>query len=180
MLFRILWTDITTNETLTAISTTISGFFSDAWTAVDTAWKGAGDYFSNLWTGLTTNETLTTIGTTISGFVNSAWEGITSFFESAGIAEWFTKNVWDKITGVFSGVKEWFTTMAGDIWDGLTGGLESTVENVKTKVTGFFENVWGGVLNFFGIKSPSTLAASAGKNLLDGFSKGAEIGRAHV
>lgn len=90
------------------------------------------------------------------------------------IGGWFTTNVWNPITQVFSDVGGFFTGVASDIWDGFTGGLSSRVEEVKGTVTGFFSNIWDGVLNFFGIHSPSTLASDASGNVMEGFSQGAE------
>lgn len=114
----------------------------------------------------------------VKGYFTDAWTNIKNVFLNANIADWFTTNVWNKITGVFSGVKDWFSNMASNIWSGLTEGLSSKVEDVKEKVKGSFQKVWNGVLSFFGIHSPSTLAADAAGNVLDGFSKGAEDNQA--
>ena len=197
--FSDAWTNITTFFTEADVGT---WFTENVWAKIQGAFSSVGEWFKttagNMWSGITTYFTdlgdgigtwftenvwnkitgvFSGVGDWFKTTAGSMWGGITSFFTELGekgIVTWFTENVWDKITSVFTGVKDWFKGVASNIWDGLTGGLSETVEDVKEKVTGFFSNVWGGVLNFFGIHSPSETAASAGKNLLDGFSEGAE------
>lgn len=201
--FSDAWTNITSFFT----EADVGGWFTEnVWNKIQDVFASVGDWFKttaeNMWGGVTgffTNlgDGVTTFFTenvwdkitgAFSGVTDwfkttaeNMWNGITGFFSDlgeTGIGQWFTENVWNKITGVFSGVADFFKDVAGNIWDGLTGGLSDTVEDVKEKVTGFFSNVWGGVLNFFGIHSPSDTAAAAAGNLMEGFSKGAEDNQA--
>ena len=168
---------------ITAAFSNVKDWFS---TTAGNMWDGVTSFFTNLGDGIGTWFT-ENVWNKITGAFSGAkewfnttagnmWSGITSFFTNLGdgIGSWFTENVWDKITGVFSGVTDWFKTMAGNIWSGLTTGLSEKVESVKEEVSGFFSNVWSGVLDFFGIHSPSTLAQGAAENVLEGFSQGAE------
>ena len=164
-------------EGISGLWDAVSGFFSDAWTNITTFFTDldVGTWFTeNVWNKIT--GAFSGAGEWFKTTASDMWNGITSFFTELGdgIGTWFTENIWNKITGAFDGVKEWFSNMATNIWDGLTGGLESTWETTKEKVTGFFSDIWGGVLDFFGIHSPSTTAADAAENLLSGFAKGAE------
>lgn len=168
----------------------ITSAFSDVkdWfnTTAGNMWSGITSFFTNLGDGIGSWFTenvwnkvtgaFTGVKDWASTTAENMWSGITSFFTNLGdgIGSWFTENVWDKITGVFSGVTDWFKTMAGNIWSGLTTGLSEKVESVKDEVSGFFSNVWSGVLDFFGIHSPSTLAQGAAENVMEGFSQGAE------
>lgn len=176
--FSDLWTGITENETLVGIGETISGFITGAWDTITGFFTGEIDistwFTTNVWDKIT--GAFSGALTWANNLSTEIWGGITGYFTELGegIGTWFTENVWDKITGVFSGVTDFFKGIAGNIWDGLTGGLSETVEDVKEKVSGFFESVWGGVLDFFGIHSPSTLAKDAAGNVIDGFTEGAE------
>lgn len=61
-----------------------------------------------------------------------------------------------------------------NLLDGIVNGMSNIVSTVKEKVTGFFKNIWDGVKSFFGIHSPSTVAAEDGKNIMMGFQQGAQ------
>lgn len=76
--------------------------------------------------------------------------------------------IWDGIINT-----DWLS-LGKNLLNGIVEGMGSLVETVKEKVTGFFSNIWGGVKNFFGIHSPSTVAAEDGKNLMQGFQDGAQ------
>ncbi len=82
--------------------------------------------------------------------------------------------IWDAITGT-----DWLS-LGANLINGIVDGMGNLVESVKEKVTGFFSDIWGGVKNFFGIHSPSTVAAEDGKNLMEGFQNGAEEAKPSV
>jgi phage-related protein len=76
--------------------------------------------------------------------------------------------IWNAITGI-----DW-ASLGTNLINGVVNGMGSLVDSVKEKVTGFFSTIWGGVKDFFGIHSPSTVAADDGRNLMQGFQNGAE------
>lgn len=57
---------------------------------------------------------------------------------------------------------------------GLWEGIKSLGGWLKEKVSGFFSGIWGGIKDFFGIQSPSTLFAWAGEMNMLGFAYGME------
>ncbi len=92
---------------------------------------------------------------------------------SVGETLWTTASdlggrIWDAITST-----DWLS-LGQNLINGVVEGMSGLVTSVTEKVTGFFSNIWGGVKNFFGIHSPSTVAAEDGKNLMEGFQTGAE------
>lgn len=150
---------------------TVFGFFTNLWTGITTGdFSGMEEWANGVWNTFSAGaEALIGI---ISDTFSTIWSGITDVFTGAG--EWFSTNVWTPITTVFDNVKSFFEGIAGDIWSGLTGGLTSGFETAKKAVVDTFSNIWGGVLDFFGIHSPSTLAAEDGGFLMDGFTDGVE------
>jgi len=82
-------------------------------------------------------------------------------------------SVWDianQIVGVI--FKTDWGEIGKNLLNGITDGMSNIVSTVKEKVTGFFKNIWDGVKSFFGIHSPSTVAAEDGKNIMRGMQDG--------
>lgn len=91
---------------------------------------------------------------------------------------------------------EMVSTIASTIWDavkktdwgeigknileGVVAGMKAIFSSVKKSVTGFFSDIWQGVRDALGIRSPSTLAAEDGKNMLYGFQNGANAAKSSV
>lgn len=170
--FTGIWDLINGDASLADVLTSISQPFIDGWAKIEEIFSGVTEFFSGVWSSIT--GAFADAATWFSDTFGGAWSQITGSFEGIDIGAWFKDNVWTHITGAFGDVKTWFSDMAGNIWDGLTGGLSEGVEAAKEKVSGFFSNVWDGVLDFFGIHSPSTLAKEASGNVMDGFVGGAE------
>lgn len=59
-----------------------------------------------------------------------------------------------------------------DLLQGLVDGLGNALVALKDAIVSVFEKLWGAVKDFFGIHSPSTLAAEAGGFILDGLVNG--------
>lgn len=101
---------------------------------------------------------------------------ITGFGEGVlGMAGW----LWDTVTGVFSGVFDWFADMparfmemGGQVMSGLVDGIKGAAGAVKDAVVNTAESVVGWFKGILGIKSPSRVFMAAGLNI----SEGAAIG----
>lgn len=82
------------------------------------------------------------------------------------------------VTGIENGATEIFnigSNILSGIWDGISSGAEWLTE----KVSGFFDGILGGICDFLGIHSPSTVwADTVGNNMAlgvgDGFGEGIE------
>lgn len=147
----------------------IIGFFVNAWEGLTTGdWSGLAEWFQSLC------KQALTMFLAFKGAVGivfkNLWDNVASVF--TGVGEWFKTNVLQPIYDCFSGIYDYFLNVAGNIWQGMKDGIANGVEAAKTSITNAFESVWGGVKNFFGIHSPSTLAATDGGYVMDGFANG--------
>lgn len=116
-------------------------------------------------TGFTGVDWMSTGISIITGVINGLFSVGESLWTAA--SDLATK-IWDAITNT-----DWLS-LGANLINGVVSGMSSLVTSVTEKVTGFFADIWGGVKNFFGIHSPSTVAADDGKNLMEGFRTGAE------
>ena len=69
---------------------------------------------------------------TIKGWVSDGWDAITGMF--SGITDWFTNldfmslisGVWDSVTGIFTGIKDWWSNLSlGDAFTDAWNGIKS-------------------------------------------------------
>ena len=79
------------------------------------------------------------------------------------------------ILGGFGGLVGDFFNIGGDLIRGLWNGINNVKTWLKNKISGWVDNVIGGIKKFFGIKSPSKLMAQeVGKFLPEGLAVGIE------
>jgi phage-related protein len=60
----------------------------------------------------------------------------------------------------------------GTLSEGLWNGIKNATKWIKDKIAGFVDDVVGGIKDFFGIHSPSTVMADIGGNLSAGLAIG--------
>lgn len=82
---------------------------------------------------------------------------------------------------IVAGIVDAFGSLIGeiinigvDLLKGIWQGISDTADWLWDKVSGFFSGIVDGIKGFFGIKSPSTLMAEIGSNVVEGFSEGIE------
>ena len=78
---------------------------------------------------------------------------------------------------VFYAIKEWIkhaVFSGGDLINGLIEGIRGAAKDLWTSMVGVVEDAWEGVKDFFGIHSPSTVAAEAGMFIDKGLAIGLE------
>src|SRR5690606_2561020 len=107
-------------------------------------------------------------------WANAAWEWIRDVAIPEALkklGEWGTQLK----TWVGNQAREWaekFKNAGRDIIEGLRKGIEEKWNNL----TSWFSGVWGNLTSrfksFFGIRSPSTLFAQYGRNLMEGLQQG--------
>lgn len=86
--------------------------------------------FKHIWAAISGG--LEGAGVDVSGFFSDLWDNITGFF--SGIGDWFA-GVWENISGFFSGIGDWF---AG-IWENVSGFFNGIGE--------WFTNLWNRIVN---------------------------------
>ena len=142
---------------------TLGGAFSEAWDKAKGAWGTAVEFFSGVW------NKIKNVFSGVKGFfeekfssaaasVKSAWSGVPDFFSG----------IWDKIKGVFSGAWNTFKEIGGNIVKGLWDGITGLAGWLWDKISGWVSGIWDGVLNFFGINSPSKKFAWVAEMLVKG------------
>jgi phage-related protein len=168
-----IWTWI--KDLAVTVWTAISDFFVGLWntitTAISTAWNAIGDFFKNTWNS-------------ISNGIKNAWNAIGDFFEStwdklsSGVKDVVTKVVNffrelpGKIVDFIKGLPQKFLDLGRDIVSGILRGLGNLASAIWKKLKDAISSAWDSVLDFFGISSPSKLAAEAGENIVAGLVRG--------
>lgn len=79
------------------------------------------------------------------------------------------------MNSVIEAIGQWiehFVTGGGDLMNGLIEGIKGAAKEVWNTMLGVVEDAWNGVKDFFGIHSPSTVAAEAGMFIDKGLALG--------
>lgn len=85
------------------------------------------------------------------------------------------KKIPEIITGIFEALIEGVGQMIEAGWElleGLWEGISQAATWLWEKISGWLDGLWKGILDFFGIQSPSKEMAWVGKMLTDGLAKG--------
>jgi hypothetical protein len=91
----------------------------------------------------------------------------------SGIGRWLSRNVIAPVTGAFGRAGSWLVGAGSQLISGLRAGILNTLKNIGTWVKrNVVDPVVNAVKRFFGIKSPSTVFASIGVNMIQGLLKG--------
>lgn len=118
----------------------LGGFFSDAWTVVQTAWATAIEFFTNIWNAI--QNVFSMVAEVLGGFFSAAWNAIQSVW---GAAADFFQSIWNAIVSIFSGVAEWFGGVFTDAWNAVKSAFTNVGEfflGIWDAITGAFSNVW--------------------------------------
>ena len=165
--FSMVWEGI--QAVFSVVADVLGGFFSAAWEAVVGVWQAAGEFFASIW------ETIVSVFQGVAewfgGLFSKAWEAITSAWQGVGS---FFSGIWKTITGAFSGAWNTFVSIGKNIVQGLWSGVQSLAGWLWNKISGWVQSIWKGVLNFFGIHSPSKKFEWAMKMNVEGSALGFE------
>ena len=117
--------------------------FQLAWTFVSAIWSVATSFFSTIWN--TIAGIFSVVQAVLSGDFQGAWDAIMGIF-----ATWkdFFMGLWQDICDVFAGVFDFFTSVGGDIVQGIKDGISAAWDGLKKFVSG----LWDGLKNIFTIK----------------------------
>lgn len=121
----------------------IGAQFQLAWTFVSAIWSVATSFFATIWN--TIAGIFAVVQAVLSGDFQGAWDAIMGIF-----ATWkdFFMGLWQDICDVFAGVFDFFTSVGGDIVQGIKDGISAAWDGLKKFVSG----LWDGLKNIFTIK----------------------------
>lgn len=121
----------------------IGAQFQLAWTFVSAIWSVATSFFSTIWN--TIAGIFAVVQAVLSGDFQGAWDAIMGIF-----ATWkdFFMGLWQDVCDVFSGVFDFFTSVGGDIVQGIKDGISAAWDGLKKFVSG----LWDGLKKIFTIK----------------------------
>lgn len=121
----------------------IGAQFQLAWTFVSAIWSVATSFFATIWN--TIAGIFAVVQAVLSGDFQGAWDAIMGIF-----ATWkdFFMGLWQDICDVFAGVFDFFTSVGGDIVQGIKDGISAAWDGLKKFVSG----LWDGLKKIFTIK----------------------------
>ena len=121
----------------------IGAQFQLAWTFVSAIWSVATSFFATIWN--TIAGIFAVVQAVLSGDFQGAWDAIMGIF-----ATWkdFFMGLWQDICDVFAGVFDFFTSVGGDIVQGIKDGISAAWDGLKKFVSG----LWNGLKKIFTIK----------------------------
>lgn len=121
----------------------IGAQFQFAWTFVSAIWSVATSFFATIWN--TIAGIFAVVQAVLSGDFQGAWDAIMGIF-----ATWkdFFMGLWQDVCDVFSGVFDFFTSVGGDIVQGIKDGISAAWDGLKKFVSG----LWNGLKKIFTIK----------------------------
>lgn len=121
----------------------IGAQFQFAWTFVSAIWSVATSFFATIWN--TIAGIFAVVQAVLSGDFQGAWDAIMGIF-----ATWkdFFMGLWQDICDVFAGVFDFFTSVGGDIVQGIKDGISAAWDGLKKFVSG----LWDGLKKIFTIK----------------------------
>lgn len=121
----------------------IGAQFQLAWNFVSAIWSVATSFFATIWN--TIAGIFAVVEAVLSGDFQGAWNAIMGIF-----ATWkdFFMGLWQDVCDVFSGVFDFFTTVGGDIVQGIKDGISAAWEGL----TNFVRGLWNGLKKIFTIK----------------------------
>ncbi|MFD1466470.1 tape measure protein [Lapidilactobacillus mulanensis] len=123
------WNSLT--ATASSVWDSVTGFFSNAVTAIKGVWSGITDFFSGIWSGITGGVT-----TAVSG-IQSAWTAIGTFFSNlwTGIQTVAT-TVWTAISAFFTGIWNGIVTIATNVWNTFGTSLTAIWNGIVSVASG--------------------------------------------
>jgi len=149
------------------------------WEGIQETAKMVWEFIKNLFIGLwdLICSVFDTVKDFFSGIIDDVWQGIKDGV--ATVRDWI-KN---KIETIWNVIKAPFAkafSLGKDIVEGLWNGINSVVDWIVDKITGFCDKALGAIKKFFGISSPSKVMAEIGGFLMEGLGNGIDSGEGGV
>lgn len=153
----------------------LQGLWDGIVEAAKWVWEGIKGLFEGLWDLICS--VFDAVTEFFSGIIEDVWQGIKDGV--AKVRDWI-KN---KIETIWNVIKAPFAkafSLGKDIVEGLWNGINSVVDWIVDKITGFCDKALGAIKKFFGISSPSKVMAEVGGYLMDGLGIGIDDGAGGV
>lgn len=140
---------------------------SSAWDAIQDVWNAAGEFFGGLWDDVKTagSEAVEAVQKAF----DDAWNAITKVWDGAVS---FFGGIWGDIKGAFGDAVDAFSSIGGNIVDGIKSGISNAWKGLTGWVSGLFKDLVNSVKSMLGIASPSKVFAGIGGNMALGLEKG--------
>lgn len=173
----------------------LQGFFTGLWNVIQGIWNVLGPFITD--TFVDSMKLIWNIGGTVLGALGDifdvfghllqgnwgeAWNSVKDLFSGVmdgllGIGEALLEKVFGAFDNTVGRIINLFTDFSleetgKDIINGLIKGITSMAGEAVEAVKDVAGNIWGGVKDFFGIKSPSRLMAELGGFVVDGLTVG--------
>lgn len=153
----------------------IQAVWEVVWNTIKGVVQGAVKYIGGLiklFTGILTGD-FDMMREAMTQIWEGAWQVITSILEGAwGLLSGAFSNLKDSIVNWFKGLIEDFKSFGSDLISGMWNGIKDKTDWLVEKIKGLGNLVTGAVKKLFGIKSPSTVFAEIGRNLIEGLGVG--------
>jgi TP901 family phage tail tape measure protein len=188
----------------------IGEFFSGVWNTVSTWFvkliRDVGTWASSTLTSITT--WLSQLPGKIASFFSTMYTNTSTWFINVfipnigtwasnavtAVVDWF-KELPGKVLGwvnnLIPKLGKFFRELPGNIWDAITGVGKAIVDGIWSGISGMWQTFWNNVMGFFngivngvksalGIKSPSTVFAEIGTQMIEGVTVGIEKNKSAV
>lgn len=146
---------------------------TEAWNALRDGWNAMVQFLTDVWNGIKNKvtETWNSIDSGIKNAVNNIKDGIRDGFNN--VVNFF-KELPGRIGNFLKEMVNKAIQFGKDIISGIVRGLGNAARWIWDKLKEIVSNAWDSVLSFFGISSPSKLAAEAGTDIVMGLVAGIE------
>lgn len=185
--FTALWNGIV--QRFTAAVNFIKNLLAAVWRTIGgplkAFWHGVSAFFSAIWRGIVN------IFSTAWDAIAGVFKRIGEFFATIGTAAWngiqaAASTIYKAVSGVvgnvidmFSGIYDSMLQVGKNLIIGIWNGISKLASWLWDKVVGFLKDIWDGIMNFFGIHSPSKKAQDEiGLNIVRGIVAGLNLGTA--
>lgn len=154
---------------LSAILGYVTGVWNNIKAVTSTVFNAVKSTLTSIWSGIktTVSNAVTSIKDTAKSKFNQMKTAISTAMTNVKTA---ISNGWDKAKTFLTGIN--LMSIGKDIINGLIGGIKSKVKAVGDAVKSVTSAITGKIKGILGIKSPSTVFAGFGVNLLEGLNEG--------
>ncbi len=163
--FKGIWDKIT--GAFKNVGKWFSNKFKEGWENAKKAWSTAGQWAKD--TAGKIGKGFSNLKSSVSKYFSDSWAKSKEAWSNVGS---FFKNVGTKIIDAFKELPSKIGEIGKNLVQGLWDGINKKVTWIVDKIKGFGQKVLGGIKNFFGIHSPSTVMAEVGGYMAEGMAEG--------
>lgn len=163
--FGNLWSNI--KEKASDAASWIGDKLKSAWEGIKSVWDGAKGFFKDTFGSIMDRgrEAAENVGNKLASayeYVKEHWDEATPYFDG----------MWGNIKNVFGDAWDAFSSIGGNIVDGIMGGISAGWDHFVGWLGDKFNGLINWVKNLLGIHSPSKVFAGIGENMALGLAEG--------